>query len=96
MTIEQAVLEKIKILPMNRKQEVLDFAEFLEEKDAKPRPRRSSYGLLADLEINLTEEDIAEASELEQEFAGVGSHALVVYSTGARLFIIRRYAHCPP
>lgn len=61
MTIEQAVLEKIKILPMNRKQEVLDFAEFLEEKDAKPQPRRSMYGLLSDLKINLTEEDIAEA-----------------------------------
>ena len=61
MTVEEVLLEKIKVLPMNRQQEVLDFAEFLEEKEAKPQPRRSLYGLLADSEINLTEEDIAEA-----------------------------------
>ena len=61
MTVEEVLLEKIKVLPMNRQQEVLDFAEFLEEKEAKPQPRRSLYGLLADTEINLTEEDIAEA-----------------------------------
>ena len=61
MTVEEVLLEKIKILPMNRQQEVLDFAEFLEEKEAKPQPRRSLYGLLADTEINLTEKDIAEA-----------------------------------
>ena len=61
MTVEEVLLEKIKVLPMNRQQEVLDFAEFLEEKEAKPQPRRSLYGLLADTEINLTEKDIAEA-----------------------------------
>ena len=32
MTIEQAVLEKIRVLPINHRQEVLDFAEFLESK----------------------------------------------------------------
>ena len=61
MTVEEVLLEKIRVLPMNRQQEVLDFAEFLEEKEAKPQPRRSLYGLLADTEINLTEKDIAEA-----------------------------------
>jgi hypothetical protein len=61
MTVEETVLEKIKVLPMNRKQEVLDFVEFLEEKEAKPRPRRSLYGVLADLDIKITEDDIAEA-----------------------------------
>ncbi|MDQ3130435.1 MAG: DUF2281 domain-containing protein [Acidobacteriota bacterium] len=61
MTVEETLLEKIKTLPMNRKQEVLDFAEFLEEKEAKPQPRRSLYGALADLDIKITEEDIAEA-----------------------------------
>ena len=35
MTIEQAVLEKIRVLPINRQQEVLDFAEFLESKNEK-------------------------------------------------------------
>ena len=33
MTIEEAVLEKVRRLPLNRKQEVLDFAEFLAQKE---------------------------------------------------------------
>ncbi len=61
MTVEETVFEKIKVLSPNRKQEVLDFVEFLEEKEAKSHPRRSLYGALADLNINLTEEDFREA-----------------------------------
>ena len=61
MTSEEVLLEKFKVLPNNRKQEVLDFVEFLEEKEAKPQPRRSLYGILSDLEVNITEEDIREA-----------------------------------
>ena len=63
MTVEETVLEKIKVLPPSRKQEVLDFLEFLEDKEAKPRPRRSLYGALADLNIKITEEDIQEARQ---------------------------------
>lgn len=48
MTVEETVLEKVKILPPNGKQEVLDFIEFLEEKEAKSQPRRILYGILAD------------------------------------------------
>ncbi len=61
MTVEEVLMEKIKVLPMNRKQEVLDFAEFLEQKEANPKPRRSLEGIWADLDVNITEEDIAEA-----------------------------------
>ncbi len=61
MTLEETVLEKVKVLPPNRKQEVLDFVEFLEAKEAKPQPRRSLYGILSDLGASVTEEDIAEA-----------------------------------
>lgn len=32
MTIEQAVLEKLRTLPTNKQQEVLDFVEFLQTK----------------------------------------------------------------
>ena len=60
MTVEEVLLEKVKVLPIHRKQEVLNFAEFLEEKEAKPQPRRSMYGILADLSIKITEEDINE------------------------------------
>lgn len=61
MTVEEVLMEKIRVLPMNRKQEVLDFAEFLEQKEAAAPPRRSLEGLWADLNVTVTEEDIAEA-----------------------------------
>ena len=61
MTVEEVLLEKVKVLPIHRKQEVLDFAEFLEQKEALKRPRRSMKGALADLHINITEADIREA-----------------------------------
>lgn len=61
MTVEDAVLEKVKKLSTEKKQEVLDFAEFLEQKISPKKPRRSLYGVLADLNVNITEKDIAEA-----------------------------------
>ncbi len=61
MTVEEVLIEKIKVLPMNRKQEMLDFAEFLGQKEVAPIPRRSLYGILADAEVNISDEDIAEA-----------------------------------
>ena len=61
MTVEEVLFEKIKALPIHRKQEVLDFAEFLEEKESRPQPRRSLYGILSDLDVKITEEDISEA-----------------------------------
>jgi hypothetical protein len=62
MNIEQTVVEKLRALPLERQQEVLDFVEFLEQKSTSrlPRPRRSLEGLWADLGIQITEEDIAE------------------------------------
>ena len=50
MAIEELVLEKLRSLPPEKQQEVLDFAEFLESKTAAPR-----------LGFDITEEDIAEA-----------------------------------
>ena len=61
MSIEESVLHKLRVLPVEKQQEVLDFVEFLENKTASPRPRRNPIGLLADLNIDITEEDIAEA-----------------------------------
>lgn len=61
MTLEETVLEKVKVLPMNRKREVLDFIEFLESKEAVKTPRRSLKGALAHLNISLSEEDLREA-----------------------------------
>ncbi len=61
MTIEQEVLEKLRDLPPEKQKEVLDFVDFLKEKNGTTRPRRSLLGLWADLNVQITEEDIAEA-----------------------------------
>jgi hypothetical protein len=61
MTSEEVLLEKFKGLPADKKQEVLDFTEFLQSRLQKKAPRRSLKGALADLQINLTEDDMREA-----------------------------------
>ena len=61
MTSEEVLLEKFKVLPANRRQELLDFAEFLESKETVKRPRRSLKGALAHLNIKITDEDIRQA-----------------------------------
>ena len=61
MTIEQQVLEKLRDLPPDKQKEVLDFVDFLKEKNSPKKPRRSLLGLWADLNTHITEEDIAQA-----------------------------------
>ncbi len=61
MTIEQQVLEKLRDLPPEKQKEVLDFVELLKEKAGPKKPLRSLLGLWADLNIHITEEDIAQA-----------------------------------
>jgi Protein of unknown function (DUF2281) len=61
MTSEEILLETYKILPPNRKQELLDYAKTLEQKEAAGKSRVSLKGIWADLDVNITEEDIREA-----------------------------------
>jgi hypothetical protein len=62
MTIEQQVVEKLRDLPPEKQKEVLDFVDSLREKNGdEKKPLRSLLGLWADLNIHITEEDIAEA-----------------------------------
>lgn len=61
MTVEETVLENVRRLSAERKQEVLDFAEFLLQKDSPKKPRRSLKGALAHLNIQVTDEDIRES-----------------------------------
>lgn len=62
MTIEQQVVEKLRDLPPEKQKEVLDFVEFLKEKNGgQKKPLRCLRGLWADLNIHITEEDIAQA-----------------------------------
>jgi len=61
MSIEQQVLEKLRDLPPDKQQEVLDFLEFLKQRNGTKKPLRSLLGLWADLNFHVSEEDIAEA-----------------------------------
>jgi len=61
MTIEELVLEKLRGLPPEKKKEVLEFVDSLQADGGAKKPLRSLEGLWADLDINITEEDIAEA-----------------------------------
>jgi hypothetical protein len=61
MTVEEQVLEKLRELPPERQKEVLEFVDSLKEKEGTKKPLRSLEGLWADLDIHITDEDIAEA-----------------------------------
>ena len=61
MTIEEAVLEKLRQLPKEKQQEMLDFAESLTQATTKKKPRKSSAGALAHLNISISKEEIDEA-----------------------------------
>jgi len=61
MTIEQEVLEKLRHLAPEKQKEVLDFVHSLEQKNGPKKTRRSLRGLWKDLNVHITEEDIAEA-----------------------------------
>jgi hypothetical protein len=61
MTIEEEILEKVRTLPPEKQNEVLDFTEFLQARSvAAKEPRKSLRGLWAKNNINISEEDIAE------------------------------------
>ena len=61
MTIEEIVLEKLRGLSPEKQKEVLEFVDSLKPVGGAKRPLRSLEGLLEDLHIDITEEDIAEA-----------------------------------
>ena len=63
MSIEEAVVERLKLLPPDKQQEVLDFVESLQRQgNGTPQQRRKSLrGLWAGLGVNVTDEDISEA-----------------------------------
>ncbi len=61
MTIEEAILEKVRALSPEKQHEVLDFTEFLQTRTPAPKlPRKSLRGLWSEFNIRITEEDIAE------------------------------------
>jgi hypothetical protein len=59
--LEDTIIERVRRLPPEKQREVLDFTEFLGERAAPPRKGKSLYGLWADLNVDITEEQISEA-----------------------------------
>ena len=61
MTLEEAIIGKIRALPAEKQEEVLRFADSLEANRANLKvPLISPRGLWADLHVDVSEEDIAE------------------------------------
>jgi hypothetical protein len=58
---EQALLERIRRLPPDKRQAVEDFIEEMERRTSSAKQRRSLMGALAHLNIHITEQDIEEA-----------------------------------
>lgn len=61
MNIEQQIADKLRELSPEKQKEVLAFVDSLKRESGSPKKLRSLEGLWADLEIDITEEDIAEA-----------------------------------
>ncbi len=61
MTIEEKVVQKLRELPPEKQKEVLALANSLQENNGSPGSLRSLEGLLEDLNIDFTDEDIAQA-----------------------------------
>ena len=69
MDIQRAIMEKVKALPDDKQQEVLDFIEFIQQKEGVKWPRRSLKGLWADLGVGVSEQDVAEMRrEIQENF----------------------------
>jgi hypothetical protein len=69
MSIEEAILERVRALPPEKREEVLKFADSLSEPPQAKPPLRSPRGLWADFDIDISEEDIAEPREMWKNFA---------------------------
>jgi len=59
MSIEEAILEKVRALPPEKQEEVLKFAGSLQS-SVLGKPLRDPEGLWAGLGIDISEEDISE------------------------------------
>lgn len=56
-----AVVEKLRLLPLEKQQEALDFVEFLHQKAQVKQPRLSLEGMWEDLNVNISKEEIDQA-----------------------------------
>ena len=59
--VKRSVVEILEVLPPDKQEELLHFAESLQAQNVAKKPRKSLKGIWSDLDINLTEEDLTEA-----------------------------------
>jgi len=59
MDLEEAVVDKLRSLPREKQQEVLDFVEFIEKRATPKKPGKSLHGIWRHLDI--TAKDIDQA-----------------------------------
>ncbi len=61
MSTEDKLQERIAHLPLEKQELLLDFVEFLLQRNNGKKPLKSPVGLCADLHTDITDEDIAAA-----------------------------------
>ncbi len=61
MSIDPTFFDKVRMLPAEKQQEVVDFVEFLHEKSIPEVRKPKLKGLCADMGLRISEEEIAEA-----------------------------------
>ena len=61
MTIELQVLQKLRELPPEKEKEVLAFVDTLSKEGDAPKKLRGLEGIWEDLNLEITDEDIAQA-----------------------------------
>lgn len=61
MTIQEQLMEKLRQLPSEKQKQVLEFVDSLQKESGAPKKLRSLEGLLEDFNIEITDEDIAQA-----------------------------------
>jgi hypothetical protein len=61
MSTADEVIARLRSLPPEKQRRALEYIESLHREAGGPRPRRRLKGVLSDLNIDITEEDIAEA-----------------------------------
>jgi hypothetical protein len=67
--LEQTVVQRLRILPIERQIEVLDFIDFLTQRSTSKKPRRNPIGLFAGLGIDMGAQEIDDArAELWKHF----------------------------
>ena len=61
MTVEEKVLQSLRDLTPEKQRQVLEFIDSLRIADQVSKPLRSLEGFLAEFNVDITEEDIAQA-----------------------------------